>query len=162
MLLSALRPSQRAVLEKQLRKNIESALNEGSEEFLHGHLEMLLEDTECQAAPEKGEDLRSWWAAEVHRKQAVEEWNVAVQAFAESEAERLGVDSYSAKATYVPCPKALMEALLLTEDVLSDVASEDEESEEEESEEESEEETEESEEDIAEEAVQLGIKRRKS
>ena len=173
MLLSALRPSQRAVVEKQLRKNIGALFLEGaspevlgSEGFVQSRLEVLLEDTDCEVAPGEEGRLRSWWASEVQRKGAVKEWNLAVQAFAEAEAARLGVDSYSAKAVYLPCPKALMEALLLTEDDLgpSDVASDDdsaEDSEEDSEEESEEEESDEAEEELAEEASQLGIKKRK-
>lgn len=172
MLLSALRPSQRAVLEKQLRKNINAVFSEESsqevllsEGFVYSHLETLLEDTECQVATDKEQDLRSWWTSEVHRKQAVKQWNETVHAFAESEAARLGVDSYSVKAAYVPRMEAVMDALVLTEDALSgsDIASEEEDSEEESEEDESEEEDEqeEDEEDLQEEAEQLGIKKRK-
>ena len=169
MLLSALRPSQRGVVEKQLRKNVVALFAAGSpaevmlgEAFFAGQLDLLLEDTECQIAPDGEEEARLWWADEVARRLAVKEWNESVTAFADREAERLGVEAYSVKATYTPQLARLAAVLVLQEEDLSgsEQGSEDEDDTAEESEEEDSEE-EEDDDDVEEDAHELGIKRKR-
>ena len=170
MLLSALRPSQRGVVEKQLRKNVAALFAIGSpaevmlgEAFFAGQLDLLLEDTECQIAPDGNEEARLWWADEVARRLAVKEWNESVTAHADREAERLGVEAYSVKATYTPQLARLAAVLVLQEEDLSgsEQGSDEEQDTAEDSEEEEEEEEEEDDDDVEEDAEELGIKRRR-
>jgi hypothetical protein len=151
MLVSRLRDSQRAVVEKQLRRNLS-----GMKSF---SAETLLEDTDCELV--EGADAAAWWDDMQAKKQRTSGWLETVQKFADEEAERAGGVDFSIKVNRQVDIAPLTDMLTISEEESDSVESEDESDEEEESEEEEEE----SEEDVAadarEEAKELGIKRKR-
>ena len=152
MLVSSLRDSQRAVVEKQLRRNLG-----GMKTF---SAEALLEDTECELV--EGADAAAWWGDMQDKKRRTSEWLEAVQRFADEEAERAGGVDFSIKVNRHVNIDALTDMLTISEEESDSVESEEESDEEEESEEEEEdEEDEDVVADAREEAKELGIKRKR-
>ena len=153
MLVSSLRDSQRAVVEKQLRRNLS-----GMRTF---SAEALLEDTECELV--EGADVAAWWGDMRAKKQRTLEWLETVQKFADEEAERAGGIDFSIKVNRQVDLGPLTDMLTISEEESDSLESEEESEEEEE--EESEEEEEEDDDDIVadakEEAKELGIKRKR-
>ena len=151
MLVSSLRDSQRAVVEKQLRRNMA--------EMRTFSAETLLEDTECELV--EGADAYAWWDDMRAKKQRTSQWLETVRKFADDEAERAGGVDFSIKVDGTVDLRPLTDMLSIAEESDSDSVESEEEADEEESEEEESGEEEDVAADARADAKELGIKRKR-